>query len=498
MRPHPYAMPHGPGYGYQDPGGSNLFVPIPPLVRRAVLCFLGVYLLMIVSANVYNMATFNASFALLLFSNLFYFFWMIFPLIAYRPTFGYCHPLILNMSFALLNMIVRSTGMLMHGLPYHSILPEYGVDDLNLLYAYGNFVYSVALMSKYAGFFLAPKIRVPNLNGFFSLEPSRYFYVVLGGAIVAGLIAFYLFVQLSGGFAPHLVNMQKPTRIKEYVSDVEGIGHYFVFMRLVPVAVMVWLAAKPKAFKNPIFWIVTFTAMALTFLEGGRRSAPIYTAIVIGIIYIIRNRRMPYLVISIIGIAAFFFIGAAGILRVSTWHNQSDRLDLSVFTETSVSDVVEFSSEELTARSGTSSSYYAVLAKVPGDVPLLFGQSYVNWFGLFIPRVIWNNKPFGIGRLAGHVFFGLPAGVPPGPVGEAYWNFHIPGVIVVFFLFGIFLSWLGRFYVQYVNYPAAVVLYVTTLYYFTPFQTSFRNWILALIPATLIMMACGLIRILRR
>ena len=40
---------------------------------------------------------------------------------------------------------------------------------------------------------------------------------------------------------------------------------------------------------------------------------------------------------------------------------------------------------------------------------------------------------------------GVKAGIPPGSVGEAYWNLHVPGVILVHLLGGVFLRFAARF-----------------------------------------------------
>ncbi len=82
---------------------------------------------------------------------------------------------------------------------------------------------------------------------------------------------------------------------------------------------------------------------------------------------------------------------------------------------------------------------------MPGEVSPLFGETYLkNVVLCFIPRVMWPSKPRGVGVRCAEVFFGRygVGGIPPGTVGEAYWNGLIPGVVLVHLVFGVFLRFL--------------------------------------------------------
>src|SRR5690606_17147360 len=142
----------------------------------------------------------------------------------------------------------------------------------------------------------------------------------------------------------------------------------------------------------------------------------------------------------IVAIVSILLLGALGDFRKATRR------------VTSVSDVqLEMSPEgwlfgglyTLEARGEGVSSAYAILARVPKDEPLRLGETYLAFVTAIVPRSVWPNKPLASGRLAGRTFFNASKGVPTGTVGEAYWNFHVPGVVLVFALWGVFLRWLG-------------------------------------------------------
>lgn len=72
------------------------------------------------------------------------------------------------------------------------------------------------------------------------------------------------------------------------------------------------------------------------------------------------------------------------------------------------------------------------------------GKSLYTWLVAPIPRELWAEKPaIAIGGELGVLVYGnRRAGVPPGLVGEMYWNLHLPGVLLGSLLFGIGLRYL--------------------------------------------------------
>jgi hypothetical protein len=78
-------------------------------------------------------------------------------------------------------------------------------------------------------------------------------------------------------------------------------------------------------------------------------------------------------------------------------------------------------------------------------------------------------------------------------VGEAYWNFHLPGVLAVFFLFGIFKRWLAEILLRYPNAPGVMALYMISVFYFDPSQNGFRTWVYAIVPAVIMIWLGGLL-----
>ena len=109
------------------------------------------------------------------------------------------------------------------------------------------------------------------------------------------------------------------------------------------------------------------------------------------------------------------------------------------------------------------------MVRVPSEVGLLHGQSYVGGVLFFVPRLIWPTKPHGASYYNSTIIFGRGAsGLPIPAEAEAYWNFDVPGVIVIFLVFGAFHRYLSGLFIRYGRDPAVWVPYILALFYLVP------------------------------
>jgi len=79
---------------------------------------------------------------------------------------------------------------------------------------------------------------------------------------------------------------------------------------------------------------------------------------------------------------------------------------------------------------------------VPGQMDFQYGKTLFTWLVMPIPRSMWEEKPRALGQLVGEAFYNRPSGivgggVPPPLVADFYLNFHVVGVVVGMFLFGV-------------------------------------------------------------
>ena len=81
----------------------------------------------------------------------------------------------------------------------------------------------------------------------------------------------------------------------------------------------------------------------------------------------------------------------------------------------------------------------SVLYYTPSPLPYLLGSSYLHFFVNYVPRGLWPGKPKGIDSILAEKIYGWGmGGAPPGTIGELYFNFQLPGVLMGMALFGFF------------------------------------------------------------
>jgi len=101
------------------------------------------------------------------------------------------------------------------------------------------------------------------------------------------------------------------------------------------------------------------------------------------------------------------------------------------------------------SRTSVISSVAAIVSYTGRWVDYKYGETILLApISMLIPRFLWPSKPnVAIGREFGVTFDLVPVGdahtqIAPTVIGEFYWNFHIPGVIVGMFLMGAAYRWL--------------------------------------------------------
>lgn len=128
-------------------------------------------------------------------------------------------------------------------------------------------------------------------------------------------------------------------------------------------------------------------------------------------------------------------------------------------------------------RSGALNPIYPILARVPNEIGLLYGRSYLTLATIPVPRAWWPEKPRSTGVEVGQVFLNTIAPVPPDAIAEAYWNFHVPGVIVLFFLFGVFHRWMAVFFQRNASQKALLPVYAFTILALSPTVLAIVQWL---------------------
>lgn len=216
-----------------------------------------------------------------------------------------------------------------------------------------------------------------------------------------------------------------------YWSSVEGSTAQLVAAPLITYGgVLLALGASGRARTMGLTFLGIFGIWALAV---GARSAIMYTALTM-VVVVARRRRMPSVRVAFtvfaLGLVVAGFVGQARISGV-----QSDQAGLdprSGLAElgSSIRPVIE-----------------VVQYRRGNNEPLLYGVTYVSFVSRSVERALGLPRPDGLtdSRIAGNEFRGRLDGFQIGysAVAEAFRNGAVPGVIIVFSVFGAVLGRLG-------------------------------------------------------
>jgi len=382
---------------------------------------------------------------------------LVLPFVYYKPEFGWLHPLIFTVLWSLAQEFVPEPASLLAPVsvffePLHPDMSHGGLvgfteREVAWTLVKAKALQALSLVAYYAGFFSGVRPLVPKLTVYEPRQVPLRTMLLVGGAFTIFLFA----VQMRGGIVEHFISLGSGRQ-----RAIDALGHIGVLIRLGVIASVVWYAFDRKAGKNPLYWGTLAISLVSIFLWSGSRSDVIFPLVFLLILWVLRHKRIPWMSGSIVAAAALVLFGGLGALRAST---MTGKPAWEIVTNLQVSRSLEHADEELERRKeNPGGGYTAVVGRVPRDVGLLYGRTYVGAALFFIPRAIWAEKPRATGAYVNKYLYGTTGpqeiansppkvgGIPPGPVGAAYWNFYIPGIALLFALYGIFHRWLARFY----------------------------------------------------
>lgn len=434
---------------------ASLFVSISPGQRVLIVMAFWVLLLVIILVAMIN-GTAGAPLviALLTVSVLVY----LFPLIHYKKEYGWFHPLVFT-SLLYFYGLLRKWEVYAFGLQSRGLI-GYDTQAQSLVLAYSLILVIMAQIAYYVGYFAGPKLSIPRAIQFSQPVKLQAKAILV---VVATLVPFGFYIVQQGGLDAHFLFLSQGR--SSLVRQGLLSGEWVVITRFGVLACLIWLLYDRGVVRNPWFLVLFSSSLISQYLVAGSRSNLVNFVIITFIAYTLSEQKVRITRVITIVIIAISFIGAAGELRAGTWKQE---VLWQVLLSPDIEQSFTAGIEEIASRGSELSALYPIIVKVPNKVNLLYGQAYINFLTTPIPRALWRSKPQGFGNQIGPLFFGLSAPIPPGPIGEAFWNFHIPGVLIVFFLYGVFHEWLTRLFLRYGKEPAIILLFAYIVFRFSP------------------------------
>jgi hypothetical protein len=156
--------------------------------------------------------------------------------------------------------------------------------------------------------------------------------------------------------------------------------------------------------------------------------------------------------------------------RASAAENLSANVDRALNSDMLSGGLVRSSVVSLASRIDLKPTLELVIARVGNDVAYQGGDTLVHIFTSFIPRIIWPDKPdSSVGQLFNREF---QVSADPNTyisathLGELYWNFGWPGVVLGMFAIGFLLGFVNsRFALAEHRSLTRFLVLVTTIYF---------------------------------
>lgn len=488
------------------PPHSSPFLTITAPWRYALLAYLALYHCLFPAITAMGESFPGDLLPLRVLLNTIYVMMLGLPLMFYRREYGWLHPLILPTVLILMKLVVK--------FPLHLVMPfdipvvdftvastsraislARGEEELALLRTFYLVMKIAALGLYYFAFHRIPLFRTPNIEFAAPRNPT----LVCGVALAVCAVVSFAYLFSMGGVSSYLVAMRGGR-----TALFAGQGQFRVLAEFAPTIVLVWFVYLKRPFLSPL-WIAGLAAgIMLPLLLSGSRSSAIYFLVTLMLLWWRKSNRVMPAAAAVFGLIAVLIFGIFGSIRQDYGSRQ---IDTSVFAATNFMQQASNAAIEFEERAAQESDFAAFAGAVDG--PLLLGRTYAGSMLFWLPRAVWSEKPRSAdtynmwvnyaGRSLQDSFStGRQWGIPVGPVSEAFWNFHIPGVILFALLFGAFHRWLADLVVRYPSVPAALVFAMHAMVGFVGTSLTFTTTLRSALLLIGLLVLMGVIRMPRR
>jgi len=247
-----------------------------------------------------------------------------------------------------------------------------------------------------------------------------------------GLCAYYVLVSRYGGLGAFLTRRQtfEPT-LGTGVGDVETLRYAIVLAALASFAI----AMCAKKYLR-IFFLLFVIAMVLGAAAGSRMDVlmPLISLLMMDH-YLRKPKKLRHFIA--LGVMAALVISPLMIIFRDGMHPADAMNSEAVLGRGGVPSFVE--------RLGAIEGLTVIIRDTPASMDYQYGMTLAYVFLAWVPRYLWEDKPPSFTQIFSalylrDVFDPGTVGYAPTIFGEAYVNFHFPGIL----LFAMVGGWLVR------------------------------------------------------
>lgn len=297
-----------------------------------------------------------------------------------------------------------------------------------------------------------------------------------------GFISYVLLVNFFGGWAYYIGNKQE-------TLTAPGQGYFLLSTSLILIAFAMKLTCSLK-FPKPDYVVLGLFFLVLLligFFSGSKGLFLMPVMVVVVAVYYMKNgirfRHILYFLTFILFLFPVF----------NTYRNYSADGQGQVISDNQSG--VQFFIEHGMSRFYGIDSLTLVVRDTPTVMDFQLGETIFPLFVAWIPRQLWEDKPtISFGKIfaetyMGDFFWGTGTSASPTLLGEAYLNWHIPGMLLVALFAGVIVRsvylWLIRF-----NFgaPAVFIYSQFFLYLFMFWEVSIAGFLAERIASLSILM----------
>ncbi|MHB1328577.1 MAG: O-antigen polymerase [Gemmatimonadales bacterium] len=289
-------------------------------------------------------------------------------------------------------------------------------------------------------------------------RPSRPLGVSMVVTWIPALALFGVGASAVGWFVFGIAGLGNLTSANygERYQMMAGYGVILLGVQSVIVAVLVLYASGLEAGRGFLAGLAVLAGMGfLGFWTGvvGSRSA--FIQLVIGFLAIrqMLGKKIPSWKLASVAVVLLLAGLVVGVARAGIRHLRDIDVGRSLF-------LLNPANSEFGATLATIGD---VSSAVPSQDSYRGGTTYLEAFAVVVPRKIWPNRPPGAGEWYVERFY--PEVAEAGgayafsPVAEAYLNFGVTGIVVIFLCLGLIVSRLDRGVVRMAGNSTAAAFY---------------------------------------
>ncbi len=308
----------------------------------------------------------------------------------------------------------------------------------------------VGLIFAWAGYqvyLLDSRRRPAGTQAHWVIDPPRLKRVALV-CFGVGLLSYALFFA-KVGFVTYLTT---PRGMRHFLyAKAEGYGFFADFVASAFVLTSVYLLEKysereSRALVPILAMLIPYAYFQMAMFSGSRITIVRPVLIVVFYYMLSRGRTRLTFRLALLGVVMLVFVVIGGVFRSYLGVPHAGELAIRLMKQglrhpkewygfvTQSMDYVQ--------------CYDILLLLTNRAYPLGYGATYLKFLYQFIPRSIWHSKPQNVTIVMSQLFrpAQMSKGVTYSPalLGEMYYNFGMPGVVVGCFLVGIGLGWMYR------------------------------------------------------